>query len=336
MIGAPHLALVPGSAWSYLAADRQAVSPETRTALLWISSAALAALVGLAEVYAAVVSRRHAGLALLWVAINLSLNAPDRLAVCLRIGGGAGLANPRLAVSPGHLGGGLRPALHPLPGWLWADVLAQRAPSSRNPMRCTCLAASSRHRPDAKRRKRSSARCERRLSALAAPLRALGESVRVVRRTESAGVRRCPAASPLARRAWEALVCVSVRIVRRTSVGVRRCPAGVAAGPANWEALVGVSARRSAHRERRRAALPGCVAAGPASLGGAGLRERAHRSAHERWRTALPGRGRRWPGELGGAGRRERASFGAPRAQACGAARLRRRWPGELGRRWSA
>jgi hypothetical protein len=73
----PILALVPRLGLVVLAADRQAVAPETRTALLWISSAALAALVGLAEVYVgmAVVSRRHAGLALLWVAITLSLNA---------------------------------------------------------------------------------------------------------------------------------------------------------------------------------------------------------------------------------------------------------------------
>lgn len=73
----PILALVPRLGLVVLAADRQTVAPETRTALLWISSAALAALVGLAEVYIgmAVVSRRNAGLALLWVAITLSLNA---------------------------------------------------------------------------------------------------------------------------------------------------------------------------------------------------------------------------------------------------------------------
>jgi hypothetical protein len=73
----PILALVPRLGLVVLAADRQAVAPETRTALLWISSAALAALVGLAEVYIgmAVVSRRNVGLALLWVAITLSLNA---------------------------------------------------------------------------------------------------------------------------------------------------------------------------------------------------------------------------------------------------------------------
>ena len=61
------LARVPGLV--IMAADRQTVATETRTMLLWISSAALATLVGLAEVYVgmAVVSRRHAGLALLWV-----------------------------------------------------------------------------------------------------------------------------------------------------------------------------------------------------------------------------------------------------------------------------
>jgi len=48
----------------FLAADRQTVALDTQTALLWISSAALAALVGLSEVYIgmAVVSRRNAGL----------------------------------------------------------------------------------------------------------------------------------------------------------------------------------------------------------------------------------------------------------------------------------
>jgi hypothetical protein len=73
----PILALVPRLGLVVLAADRQMVAPETRTALLWISSAALAALVGLSEVYIgmAVVSRRNAGLALLWVGITLSLNA---------------------------------------------------------------------------------------------------------------------------------------------------------------------------------------------------------------------------------------------------------------------
>jgi hypothetical protein len=73
----PILAVVPRLGLVVLAADRQTVAPETRTALLWISSAALAALVGLAEVYIgmAVVSRRNAGLALLWVAITLSLSA---------------------------------------------------------------------------------------------------------------------------------------------------------------------------------------------------------------------------------------------------------------------
>src|SRR3954454_251207 len=73
----PILTLVPRLGLVVLAADRQTVAPETRTALLWISSAALAALVGLSEVYIgmAVVSRRNAGLALLWVGITLSLNA---------------------------------------------------------------------------------------------------------------------------------------------------------------------------------------------------------------------------------------------------------------------
>jgi hypothetical protein len=73
----PIFAIVPRLGLVVLAADRQSVTLETRSALLWTSSAALAALVGLAEVYVgmAVVSRRHAGLALLWVAITVVLNA---------------------------------------------------------------------------------------------------------------------------------------------------------------------------------------------------------------------------------------------------------------------
>src|SRR5690349_17901418 len=73
----PILALVPRLGLVVLAADRQEVSPESRAALLWVSAAALAVLVGLAEVYIgiAVVSRRHAGLGVLWVAITILLNA---------------------------------------------------------------------------------------------------------------------------------------------------------------------------------------------------------------------------------------------------------------------
>ena len=85
-------------------------TPETRAALLWLSSAALAVLVGLAEVYVgiAVVSRRHAGLASLWVAITVLLNA---LIVPLSVSGLEavpvweilGLPRP-----PGRLGSGTR------------------------------------------------------------------------------------------------------------------------------------------------------------------------------------------------------------------------------------
>jgi len=73
----PILALVPRLGLVVLAADRQQVSPDTRAALLWLSSSALAVLVGLAEVYVglAVISRRHTGLASLWVAITVLLNA---------------------------------------------------------------------------------------------------------------------------------------------------------------------------------------------------------------------------------------------------------------------
>jgi hypothetical protein len=73
----PILALVPRLGLVVLAADRQQVAPDTRAALLWLSSTALAVLVGLAEVYVglAVISRRHAGLASLWVGITVLLNA---------------------------------------------------------------------------------------------------------------------------------------------------------------------------------------------------------------------------------------------------------------------
>jgi hypothetical protein len=73
----PIFALVPRLGLVIVAADRQQVSPETRAALLWISSAALAVLVGLAEVYvgSAVVRRRHGGLAAVWVGITVLLNA---------------------------------------------------------------------------------------------------------------------------------------------------------------------------------------------------------------------------------------------------------------------
>ena len=73
----PILALVPRLGLVVLAADRQEVSADTRAALLWLSSTALAVLVGLAEVYVgfAVISRRHAGLAGLWVSITVLLNA---------------------------------------------------------------------------------------------------------------------------------------------------------------------------------------------------------------------------------------------------------------------
>jgi len=59
----PIFALVPRLGLVIVAADRQQVSPETRAALLWISSAALAVLVGLAEVYvgSAVVRRALGG-----------------------------------------------------------------------------------------------------------------------------------------------------------------------------------------------------------------------------------------------------------------------------------
>ena len=73
----PILALIPRLGLVIIAADRQQVAPDTRATLLWLSSASLAVLVGLAEVYvgSAVVSRRHGGLAVVWVAITALLNA---------------------------------------------------------------------------------------------------------------------------------------------------------------------------------------------------------------------------------------------------------------------
>jgi hypothetical protein len=73
----PILALIPRLGLVVAAADRQPVAPGTRAVLLGLSSAALAVLVGLAELYvgSAVVSRRHRGLAVVWVGITVLLNA---------------------------------------------------------------------------------------------------------------------------------------------------------------------------------------------------------------------------------------------------------------------
>jgi hypothetical protein len=124
----PIVALVPRLGLVVLAADRQAVAPETRSALLWISSAALAALVGLAEVYVgmAVVSRRSGGLALVWVAITISLNA---LIVPLSVSGLEAvpvwsiLSSRPLRVAWGA-GLGLLSTLC-VCGCLWADILRE-------------------------------------------------------------------------------------------------------------------------------------------------------------------------------------------------------------------
>jgi hypothetical protein len=72
----PILALVPRLGLVVIATDRQQVGMDARAALLWSSSVALAVLVGLSEVYVgmAVVSRRHAGLAVVWVGITVLLN----------------------------------------------------------------------------------------------------------------------------------------------------------------------------------------------------------------------------------------------------------------------
>jgi hypothetical protein len=124
----PILALIPRLGLVVLASDRQQVAPETRVALLWLSSAALAVLVGLAEVYIgiAVVSRRHGGLAVLWVGITVLLNA---LIVPLSVSGLEAmpvweiLASRGLQVSWGA-GLGLLSTLC-VCGCLWADVVRE-------------------------------------------------------------------------------------------------------------------------------------------------------------------------------------------------------------------
>lgn len=73
----PILALVPRLGLSVLAADRQQVALETRALLLWSSSAALAVLVGFAEIYvgATVVSRRIPALPAFGRRFTVLLNA---------------------------------------------------------------------------------------------------------------------------------------------------------------------------------------------------------------------------------------------------------------------
>jgi hypothetical protein len=111
------LALVPRLGLSVSAADRQEVSPETRAFLpFWWSSAALAVLVGLAEIYvgATVVSRRHKGLGLVWAMITILLNS---LIVPLSLTGLQAepfLGDPRLVHTTGRLERRTRPAFHPL------------------------------------------------------------------------------------------------------------------------------------------------------------------------------------------------------------------------------
>src|SRR3954451_17765176 len=124
----PILALVPRLGLVVLASDHQQVSPSTRAALLWLSSAALAVLVGLAEAYVgmAVVARRHAGLASLWVAITVLLNA---LIVPLSVSGLEAvpvweiLSSRGLQVAWGA-GLGLLSTLC-VCGCLWADVVRE-------------------------------------------------------------------------------------------------------------------------------------------------------------------------------------------------------------------
>lgn len=71
------------SSWQPIA---NRVAPDTRAALLWLSSAALAMLVGLVEVYvvAAVVSQRHPGLAVLLGGDHSPAQRPHRSPLGLR------------------------------------------------------------------------------------------------------------------------------------------------------------------------------------------------------------------------------------------------------------
>jgi hypothetical protein len=122
----PILALVPRLGLSVIAADRQSVTPEARALLLWWSSAALAVLVGLAEIYigATVVSRRHTGLAFVWATITILLNA---LIVPLSLSGLQAepfweiLGSPALRVAWSS-GLGLLSTLC-VCGCLWSDIL---------------------------------------------------------------------------------------------------------------------------------------------------------------------------------------------------------------------
>jgi hypothetical protein len=122
----PILALVPRLGLSVIAADRQQVAVETKALLLWWSSAALAVLVGLAEIYigATVVSRRHKGLAFVWATMTVLLNA---LIVPLSLSGLQAepfweiLGSPALRIAWSS-GLGLLSTLC-VCGCLWSDIL---------------------------------------------------------------------------------------------------------------------------------------------------------------------------------------------------------------------
>jgi uncharacterized membrane protein YqjE len=177
-----------------IAADRQTVSSDTRAALLWISSASLAALVGLAEVYVgmAVVSRRHTGLALLWVAITVVLNT---LIVPLSVSGLEAvplwtiLGSRGLRVAWGA-GLGVLSTLC-VCGCLWADVVREGA---ENP------ASTAPDSDDEKERRRSALTSQ--LSALSAQLSALETPLEAIRTLAgSAASAAASAPGPLKRHA---------------------------------------------------------------------------------------------------------------------------------------
>jgi hypothetical protein len=122
----PILALIPRLGLVIVAADRQQVAPGTRAALLWLSSVALAVLVGLAELYvgSVVVSRRHGGLAVVWMGITVLLNA---LILPLSLAGLEAvplwnILGSRLLQAVWSAGLGLLSTLC-IGGCLWADVV---------------------------------------------------------------------------------------------------------------------------------------------------------------------------------------------------------------------
>jgi hypothetical protein len=145
----PILALVPRLGLSVLAADRQQVAPETRGLLLWWSSAALAVLVGLAEIYiggdGGIPSPHQPCLP-----VGDDHGAPersDRPPLAFGAPGGALLGDPRLSYPPRRLERRARPAFD----FLRLRLSFATAKGCLKPTRPTCSIKSP-------KRKRSGAR----------------------------------------------------------------------------------------------------------------------------------------------------------------------------------